>query len=238
MAATAVAATSLSRYQPLARLNAVCPYYTMFPLDFPLEVLAGARQDDWVLDPFCGRGTTLYAARMLGLPTVGIDVNPVAAALAASKLVSATPEAVVRRCKQLLGNGFEPQEVPAGEFWQRCYSAATLRDVCALREQLRVSSPTALTVMLRALVLGVLHGPLRVNESSYLSNQMPRTYATKPQAAVRYWRSRALTPPAVHVMGVIERRARYTLAQLPADVSGEVRCGDSTIETSGLRRCR
>lgn len=49
---------------------------------------------------------------------------------------------------------------------------------------------------------------------------------------MRYWRSRALTSPAVDVMGVIERRARYTLAQLPADVSGEVRCGDSTIETA------
>ncbi|WP_338066098.1 DNA methyltransferase, partial [Hydrogenibacillus schlegelii] len=40
----------------------------MFPLDFPLSHLKEARREDWVLDPFCGRGTTLYAARLLGLP--------------------------------------------------------------------------------------------------------------------------------------------------------------------------
>ncbi len=62
------------------RLNAVCPYYTMFPLDFPLgqlKLYPGARR---ILDPFCGRGTTLYAARLTGRQAVGIDVNPVAVA--------------------------------------------------------------------------------------------------------------------------------------------------------------
>jgi hypothetical protein len=39
-----------------------CPYYTMFPLDFPLAWLRRARPGEWVLDPFCGRGTTLYCA--------------------------------------------------------------------------------------------------------------------------------------------------------------------------------
>jgi hypothetical protein len=43
-------------------LNAVCPYYTMFPLEFPLGVLTRrSRPKQWVLDPFCGRGTTLLA---------------------------------------------------------------------------------------------------------------------------------------------------------------------------------
>src|SRR5713101_9964538 len=50
-----------------AALNAVCPYYTMFPLAFPLGVLSRRSQPkQWVLDPFCGRGTTTFGARLLG----------------------------------------------------------------------------------------------------------------------------------------------------------------------------
>jgi len=40
-----------------AALNAVCPYYTMFPLEFPLVVLTRhSRPKQRILDPFCGKG--------------------------------------------------------------------------------------------------------------------------------------------------------------------------------------
>ena len=43
-------------------LNGICPYFTMFPLEFPLGVLLRhAKRGEAVLDPFAGRGTTLYA---------------------------------------------------------------------------------------------------------------------------------------------------------------------------------
>ena len=79
----------------MLRLNTVCPYYTMFPLAFPLERLARAEATEWVLDPFCGRGTTVFAARLRGLGCVGIDSNPIAAAIAAAKLTDTTAEAVI-----------------------------------------------------------------------------------------------------------------------------------------------
>ena len=73
-------------------LNAVCPYYTMYPLDFPLRVLKKhGKRGDWVIDPFCGRGTTNFAARLLEMPSVGVDSSPVAAALAKAKLATAEP---------------------------------------------------------------------------------------------------------------------------------------------------
>lgn len=56
--------TVLPRNAPRLRLNAVCPYFTMFPLDFPYQHLLDAQPGEWVLDPFCGRGTTNYAARL------------------------------------------------------------------------------------------------------------------------------------------------------------------------------
>ena len=83
-------------------LNAICPYFTMFPLDFPLGVLKDAGIDEWVFDPFSGRGTTNYAARLLGLPSIGIDSSPIAAALTEAKLVNATPDAIVAVAVEIL----------------------------------------------------------------------------------------------------------------------------------------
>jgi DNA modification methylase len=69
-------------------LNAICPYFTMFPLDFPLSILRKyASKEQWVLDPFCGRGTTNYASRALSMSSVGIDASPVAVALSEAKLL-------------------------------------------------------------------------------------------------------------------------------------------------------
>ena len=103
--------------QGLEALNGICPYYTMFPLSFPLRQLKNARRGDWVIDPFCGRGSTNYAARLYGLPSMGVDVNPVAAAIAQAKGVSATPQEVISVCERILVSGEEPKSVPEGQFW-------------------------------------------------------------------------------------------------------------------------
>jgi hypothetical protein len=101
--------------------------------------------------------------------------------------------------------------------------------VVALREGLaRRRTPTA--VLLRALMLGVLHGPRNKGLPSYVSNQMPRTYASKPAYAVRYWKQRDLRPVRIDVLDLIERRAKYLLDETPAPSTGKVHLGDS-IET-------
>jgi len=54
------------RGSPTARLNAICP------TDLPSAALAGAQDDDWVLDPFCGSAAPLFAARLGGLGSVAV----------------------------------------------------------------------------------------------------------------------------------------------------------------------
>jgi len=218
-------------------LNALCPYFTMFPLSFPLSVLAlHARSGDEVLDPFCGRGTTNYAARLLGLGSVGVDTSPVAAAITAAKVVSVRPSAVIAEALRILESE-APARKPTGEFWGLAFHSEVLAELCRLRAALLRECSSAPRLALRALLMGALHGPQQRTFPSYLSNQCPRTYAPKPGYAVRYWRRHRLRPQRVDVMDIIARRAqRYFAAVLPA--TGDVRQADSRDAAALLPRVR
>jgi hypothetical protein len=219
-----------SRMKLAHRLNTVCPYFTMFPLAFPLGLLRDARRGQWVLDPFCGRGTTMFAARQLGLGSVGIDANPVAVAIARAKVAAVGPEDVTALAHQLLTAKYQPRDVPAGTFWRYIYHPETLQELCSLREQLLEHKDDRAADVLRAVTLGILHGPLTKSVPTYLSNQMPRTYSTKPDAAVKFWKARGMRPPRVPVLDAILRRISYTLALVPPiPVQGQVRQGDARL---------
>lgn len=212
--------------RPELALNAIAPYFTMFPLEFPMAILEPhAKPGDAVLDPFCGRGTTSFAARVLGLESSGIDANPVAAAITASKLVSAEPEAIVEEALRVLRTAI-PEEQPSGAFWEAAYHPEVLESLCRLRTGLLTAHEGATRTALRGIVLGALHGPLNKRLASYFSNQAPRTYAPKPGYAVRFWERRGLTPPRVDVMSVIRRRAERYYGRTPPP-GGQVVLGDS-----------
>jgi hypothetical protein len=167
-------------------LNGICPYFTMFPLEFPKGILESfAQEGDWVFDPFCGRGTTNYASRLSGLPTIGIDSSPVAVAITEAKLSNVIPDDIVSELTEILESTGEPKEIPSGEFWELAYDANVLRNVCKVRENLIQSCTTDARKALRGIMLGALHGPRRKIGSSYFSNQSQRTYAPKPNYAVR-----------------------------------------------------
>jgi len=162
-----------------------------------------------------------------GLESVGIDSNPVAAAVARAKLVTVTPEAVTEDCENGLedGNG---AAVPRGEFWSLCYHPTTLKEICALRQHfLNRTRLAQAQVALRAILLGILHGPVMKGLPTYLSNQMPRTYSTKPKSAVGFWTKRGMKPQYVGVVDAVRRRAEYLLEKLPPKQAGVVRLGDS-----------
>lgn len=207
-------------------LNGICPYFTMFPLDFPLNILRNKSQkDDVVLDPFCGRGTTNYASRVSGLYSIGIDSSSVAAAIAESKLSNTTPERIVRVAESILKEHNSP-ETPKGEFWKWAYHPKVLMDLCKLRDALNKNCSSNTRKALRGIILGALHGPRRKQGSSYFSNQSQRTYAPKPAYAIKYWKQNNLKPQQVNVLDVIkERSERYYCDQMPA--AGKIFNADS-----------
>ncbi|MFT3803026.1 MAG: DNA methyltransferase [Burkholderiaceae bacterium] len=211
-------------------LNAICPYYTMYPLDFPLRVLKEhGKHGDWVIDPFCGRGTTNFAARLLAMPSVGVDSSPVAAALAKAKLASSEPSRIVASAKAILDAAKEPTSVPDGEFWKLAYHEHTLVKLCQLREALLDECSSQTHILLRAIILGALHGPTPKGMPSYFSNQSPRTFSPKPNYAVKFWTARGMYPVDVDVLSIIATRADRYLAVLPPNVEGKVQLGDSRL---------
>ena len=122
--------TSLLAYNRCYALNAICPYFTMFPLEYPVGIIRKhRRQSPVVVDPFCGRGTTIYAARKAGLHSYGFDVSPIAVAIARAKLASASAEGILRlagvHCET------EPQHIPDQPFFRRAYSTKPLRSFAA-----------------------------------------------------------------------------------------------------------
>ena len=217
-----------SSVQGMIGLNAICPYFTMFPIRFPLSILGKrAAPGQWVLDPFCGRGTTNLAARLLGLPTFGIDSHPLAVAISQAKLLSVTPDQILEELDLCLEAAQNPRHLPGGKFWELAYHEAVLNNLCVLREAFLESCDTAPRTALRAIILGALHGPATQSVSSHLSNQAPRTYAPKPEYAIRFWESRGLFPPVVDLRELVLRRAyRYYKSAIEPGI-GTIKLGDT-----------
>jgi hypothetical protein len=126
-------------------------------------------------------------------------------------------------------------DLPQGEYWEWAYEQKTLAAVCRLRAGLLHARSDAANV-LRAVCLGALHGPLtkHIENAGYFSNQMPRTFASKPAYSVRFWRERNMLPKAIDVRGVVARRVeRLGLENIRrAPGSPEIRCGDSRVGTA------
>jgi len=69
-----------------------------YPTQKPLALLeriveTSSNPDDWVLDPFCGCGTTVAAAQKLGRKWIGIDITHLAIALQRYRLQEMFPDA-------------------------------------------------------------------------------------------------------------------------------------------------
>lgn len=216
----------------ITRLNAICPYFTMFPLSFPLSILENyGERGQWVLDPFCGRGTTDFAARIMGNPSIGIDSNPVAVFLTKAKIVNTTPKEIVCLAEDILSSDNDP-EIPSGEFWECAFNKDVLIGICKIREALIKKCNTDTEVALRAIMMGALHGPQSKYKPSYFSNQSPRTYSPKPGYAVRYWKEKNLVPVSYNIINIIQRRAERFYGQPLPEIMGDVIEGDCTADTA------
>lgn len=79
------------------------PYYAGFSIEFATDILKGCSSGSLVLDLWNGSGTTTHAASTLGLPSIGIDLNPVMVVVGKARSISALDtERALRKLESLL----------------------------------------------------------------------------------------------------------------------------------------
>ena len=80
--------------------------YHRYPAKFIPQIVARlvkkyTQEGDLVVDPFGGCGTTLVEAKVMGRPSIGADINPVAVLMARAKKTALKPNTVEKQFAQL-----------------------------------------------------------------------------------------------------------------------------------------
>nr|WP_287381949.1 DNA methyltransferase [Mesorhizobium sp.] len=192
----------------------MCPYFAMFPEEYVArQLLAFTRPGDLVLDPFCGRGTTILESTLHSRRAIGTDVNLVAACVSGAKAEVPALDEVLARIDHLethfVAGGLS---VPDGEFFEYCFHSETLGELLFLRAELRWREDP-IDRFVAAVALGALHGEAH-RSPNYFSNRMPRTISTKPEYSVRWWKERNLAPDRRRVFPILRALSRARLSIL------------------------
>jgi hypothetical protein len=149
----------------------------MFPVSFVRHAVESfCPPGGAVLDPFCGRGTVPYVARVTGRPSLGIDLNAVAYVFSAAKTdPEPRRERIVARIAEIAEAVEAADMIPANEFQALAWSPRVLGFLNVARRILDWrDSRLDRTVM--AFVLVHLHGKI----GNAVSNQMRQSKSMAP----------------------------------------------------------
>ena len=208
------------------RFHSICPYFAMFPEEFVQRYLAWSKPGDLVLDPFCGRGTTIFEALLRGRDAIGCDTNPVAACVSRAKADPPSMRSVLERLRELEEACIDASSQAAPtEFFKWCYHESTFHQLSFLRDALRWRRRRD-DCFIAAMALGLLHGESHRTGLCF-SNRMPRTISTKPDYSVRWWRARNSRPPKRDAFEILREVTAYRFVSQPADRRGRVKNCDA-----------
>jgi hypothetical protein len=200
----------------------------MFPESFVLDhLLAYSLPGDLVMDPFAGRGTTLFESLLHGRQAIGTDVNRVAVCISGAKVDPPLMEQVIGRIDDLEMAFRKSRGKPAfpSQFFEACYHRDTFHQIWFLRGALSWRR-SKVDRFVCALMLAALHGESHRSEIC-LSNRMPRTISTKPEYSIRWWSKHNYVPPRRDTFEVLRRAAIQRFTVPPAQLRGQVRLADA-----------
>lgn len=135
----------LSRHVTSA-INKKTPFHRWynFPHSFSHELVRslltewGVRSGDTVLDPFCGAGTTLLAAKTMGISAVGIDRLPLAVFSTNAKLAEVDVPRFRDQWRQLRAAPFSSERaLPQGmPYLRKAFTASVLLQLSAWKRRI------------------------------------------------------------------------------------------------------
>lgn len=195
-----------------------------FPLESACEMLnKHAQNPRIVLDPFCGKGTTLLAARLRGSEAYGIDTGPEAIVCSQAKLAGTTLADAERYLQKTPITKTSTDEVPNEV--KIFFHPATLPQILSINNSLQRSISVGKTkeretaTTLQATLLGILHG----HASYSLSISSAHAYAMSPAYVERYAAENGLERPLRDVKQCLLAKLRRCLSHpLPPRVKSRV----------------
>lgn len=219
---------------PEARWSRFGPYYAMFPIDFAFEVVNKySRKGDKIIDPFCGRGSSVYAGSVLGRESTGIDINPLGWLYSNVKLHPARKNNVLKRLKSIyeLRDNYSADILNYNEFFRMCYCDEVLKFLLSARANLDWKHNNAVRSLM-AFIAIYLHA----NIGEGLSNQMRLTKSLGMKYSVNWWKKNNLTiPPEINPYELIKEKIEWRYKYgLPQRCNSSVKLGDSCSVTKKM----
>lgn len=206
------------------------PYYAMFPLDFAFDVVEKySNPGDYIIDPFAGRCSSVYAGGVLGRKSLGIEINPVGWLYGTVKLQPAEKKEVICRLQEIYEKrNHDKQPIEAlPEFYRICYCDEVLKFLLTARTHLDWENNNV-DATLMSILLIYLHAKL----GEGLSNQMQMTMSMGMNYSVQWWKKNNLTsPPEINPYQFILKKIEWRYGKgTPSVTESAVVLGDSSNE--------
>jgi DNA modification methylase len=207
------------------------PYYAMFPLEFAFGVVEKySEQGNYIIDPFAGRGSSIFAGGVLGRLSLGIEINPVGWLYGKIKLAPAPQNDVLTRLAEInvKKNDFSENIEKMPEFFRICYSDDVLKFLLASRQYLDWKNNNV-DATLMAIILVYLHG--KIGEG--LSNQMKMAKSMAISYSIKWRKENGFEkPPELDPYNFLKKKIAWRFEKGTPNILADSRIvfGDSTIE--------
>jgi len=206
------------------------PYYAMFPVEFAFEVVEKySNEGDYIIDPFAGRCSSIYAGGILGRNSLGIEINPVGWLYGSVKLQPADKEDVIDRLLEIYGkrNYYNRTIERMPKFFRMCYCDEVLKFLLSARKHLKWQTNN-IDATLMSILLVYLHG--KIGEG--FSNQMRMTKSMGMKYSVEWWKRNKMTkPPQINPCELALNKINWRYEKgKPNTNDSAVVFGDSTSE--------
>lgn len=210
------------------------PYYAMFPLDFAFEVVQKySKKGDYIIDPFAGRGSSIYAGGVLGRHSLGIEINPLGWLYGSVKIAPAEKSKVMQRLLYIYNTKdlFSDKICSLPEFYRMCYCETVLKFLLSARKQLSWEESNVDATLI-SIILVYLHG--KIGEG--LSNQMQMTKAMGMNYSINWWKKNDLcVPPQIDPLDFLIKKIEWRYKKgVPKIEESQILLGDSTEELAKI----